>query len=615
MRKLLTIALFSISSLIWAQTFESRSYYDEERTKLKEIITLKSSDSTLQGPYYSYFQSGSPKIEGYYIDGQPDSIWVYFYENGNKKSSGLFRRSSQMGLWDYFYESGALKASGMLAGGQKSGYWSNYFENGNEKSSGGYFKDLKEGIWNYFFEDGTVKAQAYYEAGDGLYKQFYPSGELRMEGMNKDGRSEGLWTYYYETSEEEAKGAFKEGLRDSTWIYYYKNGQVSAQGSYLIGKKTGKWTYYYENGQKSSEGILVEDQRDGQWNLYYESGEIKAKSAYTEGDGVFTEYYPSGKQKAKGEILNGKRQGKWIYFNEDGELDGEAIFDQDKGVYTGYYPNERIKMKGPMDGEKRTGEWQLFNPDGTLAGVYRPIYEEARPVFRIAQPVRRNEVNRNPVDKPEYLFKDKSIRYFKKGVNEFRALILGTNPAWILLDEFPVSLEYYYQERLGYEIQLIYHRAKFFQNVEELSFNDTYSRGFIGRIRQKFYSKESALGLLYFGHQISYSSLIHRAQVIDQLSPPFGRRTVRTDETLGAYGVFVGMRWMNVTRNPGFSVDAYVGVDMSYREWEVQYEDRAQFDPVFEDFDQSSFFFPFQFGLNFGGVFSTKAKSNQDTSR
>ena len=35
------------------------------------------------------------------------------------------------------------------------------------------FKDQKEGIWNYFFEDGSSKAQAYYEAGNGVYKQFY----------------------------------------------------------------------------------------------------------------------------------------------------------------------------------------------------------------------------------------------------------------------------------------------------------------------------------------------------------------------------------------------------------------------------------------------------------
>lgn len=607
--------LISLASTLRAQTFESRSYYDSEATKLKEIITLRSQDSTLHGPYHSYFQSGTPRIKGYYSVGQPDSLWVYFYENGNKKSSGIFRKSRQMGLWDYFYESGALKASGRLEAGQKSGYWSNYFENGNEKSSGGYFRDLKEGIWNYFYEDGTVKAQAYYEAGKGRYKQFYPSGELRMEGLNKAGRSEGPWTYYFESGEVEAKGVFKEGLRDSVWVYYYKNGEVSATGSYLKGKKTGRWTYYYENGQKSSEGELIADQRDGQWNLYYESGEIKAKSSYNAGDGIFTEYYPSGKQKAKGEILNGKRHGKWVFFNEDGVLDGEAVFNQGEGTYTGYYPNERVKMKGPMEGEKRTGEWQLFNPDGSLAGVYRPIYEEARPVFRISQPTRKSAVSRNPVDKPEYVFKDKSVRYFKKRVNEFQAIIIGTNPAWVLLDEFPLAVEYYFQERLGYELQLVYHRETFFDNVEELNLGETYSRGFTARFRQKFYAQETTIGSVYFGHQVSITSQVHRAKVLDQSVLPFARTTISTDELTGAYGLFLGMRWMRVNRNPGFSIDAYVGVDLSFRTWTVQYEDREQFDPVFEDFDKSSVYLPFQFGLNFGGVFGTKAKSNQDISR
>lgn len=614
MGRYLTI-LFSLSfSVLHAQTFESRTFYDEGKTQLKQIITLRSADSVAHGPFKDYFQSGSPGINGYYQEGQPDSLWVYYFENGKKKSSGSFRQGEQTGLWDYFYESGALKASGTLEKGRKNGYWSNYFENGNEKSSGGYFNDLKEGIWNYFFEDGTVKAQAYYERGNGIYKQFYPSGDLRMEGYNQDGKSAGEWKYFYESGETEAEGKFEDGLRNGLWVFYHQNGQVSAKGAYEEGKKTGLWTYFHANGQKSGEGVLIKDQRDGQWNLYYESGEIKAKSAYSQGDGIFTEYYPSGKQKAKGEILDGKRHGKWIFFNENGVLDGEAVFDKGQGEYTGYYPNQSVKMKGPMEGEKRTGEWQLFNPDGSLAGVYKPIYEEDRPVFRISQP-NRSSADRNPVEKPEYLFKDNSIRYFKKGINEFHAVIIGTNPAWMLLDEFPLAVEYYFQERLGHELQLVYHRASFFESVENLSFNETYSRGITVRLRQKFYSLEQGFGLVYFGHQLSSSWQFHRAMVLDQSALPFERTTIQADEWLGTYGLFMGARWMRVTRNPGFSIDAYVGIDIGFRRWDPQYEDNDQFDPVYQSFDKSSLYLPVQFGLNFGGVFSTKAQSTQNISR
>ena len=615
MGRFITIWLLGPLYFLQAQTFESRTYYDEGKTQLKQVITLRAADSIAHGPFFNYFQSGSPGISGHYMEGLPDSLWVYYFENGKKKSSGYFRQGDQTGLWDYFFESGALKASGDLVKGQKSGFWSNYFENGNEKSSGGYFRDLKEGIWNYFFEDGTVKAQAYYEKGNGVYKQFYPSGELRMEGFNEDGKSAGDWKYYYETGETQAEGKFKDGLRDGLWKFYHRNGQVSAQGAYQDGKKAGLWTYFYENGQKSGEGVLVADQRDGQWNLYYESGEIKAKSAYTQGDGIFTEYYPSGKQKSKGEILEGKRHGKWIFFNENGVLDGEAVFDRGIGEYTGYYPNQQVKMKGPMEGEKRTGEWQLYNPDGSFAGIYKPIYEEDRPVFRIAQPGRASAFDRNPVDKPEYLFKDKSIRYFKKKINEFHAVIIGTNPAWMLLDEFPIAVEYYFQERLGHELQIVYHRAGFFESVENLNFNETYSRGVSFRLRQKFYSLEQNFGLFYFGHQASLTLRNHRSNVQDTTALPFDRLNIRSDEIIGTYGLFVGTRWMRVTRNPGFSIDAYVGVDIGFRRWDPLYVDRAQFDPVFESYDQSRVFFPIQFGLNFGGVFSTKANSTQNISR
>ncbi len=611
-RNIAYIILWSSTISCFSQTFRNSKYYDEEKQELSEVIEFRVADTIPHGIYQSFYQNGNPKIDGWYKNGLPDSLWTYYFENGQRKTLGHYRASNQQGKWMYYFESGQLKASGTLDNGKKTGYWTHYYENGNEKSSGSYFKDQKEGIWNYFFEDGSSKAQAYYESGNGVYKQFYPSGALRMEGYNAQGVSEDIWEYYYETGELQAIGAYQKGLRDGQWEFYHKNGNVSASGKYEKGKKTGHWTYFHENGQKSSEGEHVEDARDGQWNLYYESGEMKAVGSYDQGDGVYTEYYPSGTQKAKGEILAGKRHGRWIFFNESGVMDGEASFQEGKGEYTGYYPDQSVKMKGTLEDDKRVGEWKLFNPDGSLAGVYRPIYEEEKPFFRITElPPADTDAGRNRSDKPEYIYKTKSIRYFKRTVNEYVGVIAASNPLWLIVDQLPLSVEYYFQERLGYELQVIYHRDPFFKLYKEASFDEVFSSGASLIFRQKFYHPEEEFGMFYFGHEINVSIINHKAKVQDMRSLPFERTEIEANEILGAYGLFVGARWMQNGQNPGFTLDAYVGVDVGFRSWENLYDEtNPDFIEVFDSFNQGSLYVPIRFGVNIGWTVRRKSKTN-----
>ncbi len=595
--------------LVYAQdgSFEYKSYFDEDSMQVKEEIQLRKRDSLPHGQYLSYFQSGNPKVTGTYKNGQPSGSWIYFFENGGKKSEGMLIQGIADGNWTYYFESGQIRAKGLLEKGQKAGYWTNYYENGTEKNSGSYYLGKKEGIWNYFFEDGSLKAQAYFEEGNGNYKEFYPSGSVKMEGSNVDGKSAGEWHYFYESGELLAIGEYLKGLRNGLWTYYHKNGETSGSGVYVAGKKQGQWTYYHQNGEKSAEGKLVEDEKDGQWNLYYETGEVKARGSYQEGDGIYTEYYPNGRQKAKGEILNSKRQGRWVYFNEDGVLDGEALYEQDNGEYTGYYGDQSIKMKGPMLGEKRIGEWQLFDTEGNVAGVYRPIYEEERPVFRLSSLDQRT---RNLSEKPEYVYKSNKSRYFTSVVNEYRGLIISTNPAMLLLDELPLTVEYYLQERMGYELLAIYHREPFFKTTNELSLNEPYTRGVSIRFRQKYYHAEGTVGMFYFGHQVGVTLNTHRVKAQDQTVLPFVRETLEVNEILAYYGVYVGLRWMKNSQNPGLTIDSFVGADIGYRNWEQRYNvSNEAFNELYRPFAQSRLYVPIRFGIHIGFTKRIKSKS------
>lgn len=598
LRKALYIALILLTFSGTSQVKQFKKYYNEDSTKLKEVFHYSIEDSVLQGSYELFFFNGSLQTFGSYHQNEPDSIWKYYYENGRLKATGSYKKGKPRGKWKYFYENGNIKSEGILDGSEKNGYWVFYYENGGEKSNGNYFSNLKSGIWNYLYEDGSIKAQSYLEGGKGRYTEFYPSGKRRMEGFNEYDKSTGEWIYYYESGEIEAIGSFKEGLKDDTWTYYHKNGLVAAEGEYKDGHREGNWKYYHDNGNVSQEGLVIKDQKDGYWKLFYPDGELLGDAEFDNGSGNFNEYYPSGSRKSKGQLLNGVKTGKWFYYSENGVLEGEASFHNGIGDYIGYYPDGTPKMQGQLKDEKRVGEWTLFNPDGSLAGSYHPIYEDEKPIFKTR--ISSDEKERVDFSTPEYRFKRRGFKYFQPTINEYRGIIFATNPAWLLVDELPVAVEYYIQERLGYELQVDLLREPFFTPESDIDIYTKYARGTQFHLRQKFYNPDGINGMFYFGHQLTFKYLNHQVNHLDTLiiQPPI-RHGSLIEKGYG-YGIFIGTRWMKDAGDAGFTFDIFLGLDIVARSYSKQYESNQALDNYFNNEIKSTLHFPIQLGLNIG---------------
>ncbi|MEM6737488.1 MAG: hypothetical protein AAF620_15615 [Bacteroidota bacterium] len=584
------------------QKKQQKKFFESDSSLVKEIFHYSVQDSTLEGSYESFYINGSLQTFGWYHKNQPDSIWKYYYENGRPKAIGRYYNGYPRGKWKFYYENGNIKSEGILKKSEKNGYWRFYYENGGEKSNGNYFDNQKSGIWNYFYEDGSLKAQAYMENGQGKYTEFYPSGKRRMEGYNENEKSEGEWTYYYESGEVEATGSFENGLKTGTWIYYHKNGVVAAEGKYLKGSRIGDWTYYHDNGKVSQEGKIVNDQKDGFWKLFYPSGELLGEGNFEKGSGYYNEYYPSGSIKSRGKLSEGEKNGKWLYYGENGGLEGEATFFQNEGEYIGYYPDGTIKMTGKLKDDKRIGEWVLYNSDGSKAGTYHPIYENEKPIFK----TRISERNKETYNKPEYKFKKKGFKYFKPTINEYWGIIMESNPVWLFVDQLPIAVEYYLQERLGYQLQLDLLRDPFFTLEDNIEDYQRYTRGSRIHFRQKFYSSDRTNGMLYFGHELSFKYLDHRVNHLDTaITNAVVRRFGNMIETGFGYGIFVGNRWMRDVGNSGFTIDLYAGISIVRRSFSKKYLNNSRrevqiLDNYFESEIKSSVHFPFQIGLHIG---------------
>lgn len=567
---------------------------------LKEEYHVKDTISfALDGSYTSYFSKGNIQTQGNYSENLPNGDWRYFYENGHAKAEGAYIYGLTDGIWTYFFENGKKRSEGILRDNQKFGEWTFYYENQNVKSKGEYAENRREGVWNYFYEDGVIKAQAFFREGVGHYKEFHASGPLKMEGLNKLGKSDSLWTYYYETGEKLAEGYFEEGRKTGPWKYYYPNGNISSEGGYEGGQTIGNWIFYYEDGAKSSEGIQSKGLKDGYWKLYYQTGEIKGLGEFDQGTGGYKEYHSSGQLKVNGQFKNGLNEGRWTYYDEGGDVEGIADFKEGVGNYIGYYYNGNKKMEGTLSGGKKIGEWKLYKGDGSLAGTYHPLYEEENPVFLISESIRKSKDSRQPYDKLDYRFKNRKIRYFTPRINEYKGGILASNPFMMAIGRLPIALEYYRQERLGYELLYTFHKDPFFplKGTDDLA--TSVMTGHELTIRQKFYSPDQRFGMIYFGHQASFGNFSHTASVIQGLGPVTATRDISVNETRFHYAVILGDRIMKDPGNAGFTIDAYIGVGIGKRSYEKGYAGNL-YDPIFSDINLSRTYIPFVFGLNIG---------------
>jgi hypothetical protein len=59
-------------------------------------------DGQLQGDYRAYYPDGDLRVQGQYQDGVKTGIWYFYRRNGNKKKLGQYRNGRKYGTWKYY---------------------------------------------------------------------------------------------------------------------------------------------------------------------------------------------------------------------------------------------------------------------------------------------------------------------------------------------------------------------------------------------------------------------------------------------------------------------------------------------------------------------------------
>lgn len=247
----------------------------------------------------------------------------------------------------------------------------------------------QKSIITTYHDNGFLKEylEAVSQRANGLYKEYYPSGELKIlakviEGI-ADVTDSAKTTYVFDGESKvfhtnsvlRASILYEKGKLQGESIYYHPNGKVEKKIPYKNDVIEGKALYFdesenllgfteYKGGIKDGHLIFYGDQKIPAFEEWYQKGDL-IKGVYFDFSG-----------KTVGEISHGF--GKQVIF-EDGYLIKQIEYKKGKpeGVVTNYYPSGNIaSIYSIKDSAKQGEEWVYYDVKPEKPKLYLNWYQD-----------------------------------------------------------------------------------------------------------------------------------------------------------------------------------------------------------------------------------------------
>jgi uncharacterized protein len=390
-----------------SETFYTNGIKNGSRTLYYEheyVVEIWKSD-TLVGNVTSYYKNGQIKRIVSIVEGKKHGMEKEFDPSGLVVSvaqyfGGILTRREQInrtdnfgfkqGNWKFFWPNGNLQEEGSFYNNKKHGFfkyydtlgqfisvekWDQdnlvedapetkilemktaYHKNGKASITATYYKGVPEGI-----------RREYDTAGNVIKGYVFFKGWMRYEGVTDlNGLRQGLWKEYYETGELRSIGKYSNSKMIGEWKFYYPNQDLEIVGIYKNGNKDGDWKWYYPNRQILMEENWDEGSRDGLFVEYDESENILTRGNYTEGSEEGEWYYNNRGVIEKGTYFDGMKIGLWRIWFANGNLAFEMEYDQDlyNGKYVAYWENGKTRISGKYVTGIQVGVWIKYDEEGT----------------------------------------------------------------------------------------------------------------------------------------------------------------------------------------------------------------------------------------------------------
>ena len=241
---------------------------------------------------------------------------------------------------------------------------------------------LKQGYWivyNSIKKLPSYPAEAKVEEGKftdskkiGIWKMYFPNGNIKSEITYTDNRPKGYAKMYYESGKLQEEGNWENNRWVGDYKSYYDNGQAFYNFKYTnTGKREGKQEYFYDNGQVMMTGEMKDGKESGVWEERYENGDLRAKKSFNDGalDVENTEVYaPKQPLPPKKEEVS-KEPPKIADANKEKVNAAQKPFDGN-GYAKLFIAGARISKDGEFKNFRLIdGKDYIYNTDGILERI------------------------------------------------------------------------------------------------------------------------------------------------------------------------------------------------------------------------------------------------------
>lgn len=319
-------------------------------------------------PYWHGIAGRRERINRTDASGAKQGSWKYFWNNGNLRLEGTYLNGKRHGFFKYYDENGAFlyvekydhdQIVKDAAETKQVELRTAYYANGKPSIVASYYNGRQDGIRREFDTAGNV-----------VKGYLFENGWLRYEGITDlNGLRQGLWKEYYQTGELRSKGKYKNSNPIGEWKFYFQDFTLEITGAYgKKGRKQGEWVWFYPGGDTMSVANYDEGELDGRFVEYDENGTALTEGNYVAGleEGLWM--YRNGNAVEKGKYEGGKQDGVWKTVLDNGKTLTEITYRDGRrhGRYAAYWENGRVKKTGKYVDGLQDGVWMQYDEEGVL---------------------------------------------------------------------------------------------------------------------------------------------------------------------------------------------------------------------------------------------------------
>ena len=134
---------------------------------------------------------------------------------------------------------------------------------------GEYIENRKHGLWKSYYPSGNIKNEINYNKGyaSGSFSTYFdkPISKDTLNQLDENGKRNGYWIFrgkdknepqYCDTCKLE-EGVYKVSRKQGVWTRYWPNGNVKSIIEYKNGKANGRYELHYDTGTLEENGIWL----------------------------------------------------------------------------------------------------------------------------------------------------------------------------------------------------------------------------------------------------------------------------------------------------------------------------------------------------------------------